>query len=168
MITGVVATLLSFFQGLVNIFFSARYRVEGDSMSPALAHGESVLVVRTRFRWNELRRGDVAVFKRPGGGGGAYIKRVVGLPSEDLKLAGGRVYLDGELLVEDHIQGAVAAEAPEDREWFIGPDEYFLLGDNRGDSNDSRAFGLVSVDLIKGRAWFRCWPPLKWRPIGRQ
>ena len=57
--------LSSFLQGLVNIFFSARFRVEGDSMLPALRQGESVLVVRTRFRWNKLRRGDVAVFERP-------------------------------------------------------------------------------------------------------
>ncbi len=136
-------------------------------MLPSLAHGESVLVVRTRFRWNQLRRGDVAVFERPGGGGGAYIKRVVGLPGEDIRIAGGRVYLDGRLLAQDYIQGADEAEDGENREWFNGPGEYFLLGDNRTDSDDSRAFGPVPEELIKGRAWFRCWPPLRWRPIGR-
>ena len=168
--------LISFLQGLVNIFFSGRYRVEGDSMLPSLAHRDSVLVVRTRFRWNGLRRGDVAVFERPGGSGGIYIKRVVGLPGEDLKIAGGRVFLDGGMLAEDYIQGAglgLGGETVGDglgsqfKEWFNGPDEYFLLGDNRADSNDSRAFGPVPEKLIKGRAWFRCWPPLCWRPIGR-
>ena len=59
--------LLSFLQGIVNIFFSAWFRVEGDSMLPSLSDGQSVLVVRTRFRWNRLRRGDVVVFERPGG-----------------------------------------------------------------------------------------------------
>lgn len=131
-------------------------------MLPFLRHGESVLVVRTRFRWNSLRRGDVAVFERPGGG--VYIKRVVGLPGEDVKIAGGSVYIDGEPLAEEYVQGAVEAT---DKEWFNGLDEYFLLGDNRADSNDSRAFGPVSGDSIKGRAWFRCWPPARWRPIGR-
>ena len=168
--------LISFLQGLVNIFFSARYRVEGGSMLPSLAHGESVLVVRTRFRWNRLRRGDVVVFERPGGGEGNYIKRVVGLPGEDLKITGGRVFLDGEMLAEDYIQGAgqrLAGEAGgggiggQSEEWFNGPDEYFLLGDNRADSNDSRAFGPVPEGLIRGKAWFRCWPPPRWRPIGR-
>ena len=134
---------------------------------PYLAHRESVLVVRTRFRWNKLRRGDLAVFERPGGGGGTYVKRVVGLPGEDLRVAGGRVYLDGDLLGENYIQGASEAEGAGDREWFNGADEYFLMGDNRADSNDSRSFGPVPEDLIKGRAWFRCWPPRRWRPISR-
>ena len=158
---------ISLVQGLVNIFFSARFRVEGDSMLPFLAHRESVLVVRTRFTWNRLRRGDVAVFERPGGGEGICIKRIVGLPGEDIKIAGGRVYLDGELLAEDYIRGYGDSKDDPAREWFNGPDEYFLLGDNRADSNDSRAFGPVSEKLIKGRAWFRCWPPKNWRPIGR-
>ncbi|MDA1129621.1 MAG: signal peptidase I [Chloroflexi bacterium] len=168
----------SFLQGLVNILFSGRTQVEGDSMLPSLAHRESVFVVRTRFRWNKLRRGDVAVFERPGDGGGIYIKRVVGLPGEDLSVAGGSVYLDGKLLEENYLQrptdpgdsvdsGAVNQDSGKSREWFNGPDEYFLLGDNRADSNDSRAFGPVSANLIRGRAWFRCWPPTRWRPIAR-
>ena len=156
--------MVSFLQGLVNIFFSARYRIEGESMLPSLRHGESVLVVRTRFGWNRLRRGDVVVFQLPGGGDGSYIKRVVGMPGEDVRIAGGRVYLDGELLAEGYTHGEVAADG---REWFNGRDEYFLLGDNRADSNDSRAFGPVPESLIRGRAWFRCWPPLAWRPLGR-
>ena len=159
-----MAALVSCLQGLGNIFFSARYRVEGDSMLPSLAHRESVLVVRTRFRWNILRRGDVVVFECPGANRDIYIKRVVGLPGEDVKITAGQVYLDGELLPEDYIQSARTADG---REWFNGPTEYFLLGDNRGDSNDSRAFGPVPEQCIKGRAWFRCWPPSQWRPIGR-
>jgi len=159
-----MAALVSCLQGLVNIFFSAWYRVDGDSMLPSLAHRESVLVVRARFRWNKLRRGDVVVFKRPEANGDIYIKRVVGLPGEDVKITARRVYLDGVWLAEDYIQSAGTADG---REWFNGPTEYFLLGDNRGDSNDSRAFGPVPEGCIKGRAWFRCWPPSRWRPISR-
>ncbi|MCH8297588.1 MAG: signal peptidase I [Chloroflexi bacterium] len=157
-------TVIAFLQGLVNIVFSARFRVEGDSMLPFLRHGESVMVVRTRFRWNRLRRGDVVVFDSPGRGGGAYIKRIVGMPGEDIKIAGGLVHLDGESLPEDYTRGE---HEEEDGEWFNGPDEYFLLGDNRAGSNDSRAFGPVSGGSIRGRAWFRCWPPSRWRPMGR-
>ena len=159
--------LLSFLQGIVNIFFSARFRVEGDSMLPSLSDGQSVLVVRTRFPWNRLRRGDVVVFERPGGEEGVYIKRVVGMPGEDVRVAGGRVYLDGDLLAEDYVQGTGEAANAEEREWFNGPLEYFLMGDNRTESDDSRAFGPVPEESIKGRAWFRCWPPPRWRPIGR-
>ena len=153
--------LVSVCQAIVNILFSARFRVEGESMLPSLSHGQSVFVVRTRFKWNRLRRGDVAAFQRPGG---IYIKRVVGLPGEDIRIAGGQVYLNGVAMAEAYTQG-VAGE--EEKEWFNGPDEYFLLGDNRVDSNDSRAFGPVSDELIRGRAWFRCWPPSKWWPINR-
>ena len=160
--------LISFLKGLVNFFLSGRYRVEGESMLPSLAHRESVLVAPARFKWNRLRRGDVAVFERPGGKGCVYIKRVVGLPGEDLQIARGRVYFDGELLEECYLQGPLdGADGDEGREWFNGPDEYFFLGDNRADSNDSRTFGPVPEKLIKGRAWFRCWPPPRWRPIGR-
>ncbi len=169
--------LVSCLQGLINICFSGRYRVEGGSMLPSLAHGESVLVAPTRFSWNRLRRGDVAVFERPGDSGAIYIKRVVGLPGEDLMLSGGRVFLDGELLEENYIQyldggrsdgpETENADGDEHREWFNGPEEYFLLGDNRADSDDSRSFGPVPENLIKGRAWFRCWPPPRWRSMGR-
>ena len=86
------------------------------------------------------------------------------LVGEDVKIAGGLVYVDGVLLAEDYTQGTKDAA---EKEWFNGPDEYFLLGDNRADSNDSRAFGPVSGESIRGRAWFRCWPPLRWRPLGR-
>ena len=148
-------------QALVNIFFSARFLVEGDSMLPSLSHKQSVFVVRTRFTWNNLRRGDVAAFRRPGG---IYIKRVVGLPGEDIRIANGQVILNGAALVEAYTRGAACGE---EQEWFNGSDEYFLLGDNRADSNDSRAFGPVPADFIIGRVWFRCWPPSKWRLINR-
>ena len=148
----------------MNIFFSARFRVEGESMLPLFRDGESVLVVRTRFRWNRLRRGDLVVFTRPTGSGGTTIKRVVGLPGEDIKLTGGQVFVDGQLLGEDHVRETGGVQ---EGEWFNGPDEYFLLGDNRAESTDSRSFGPVSGESIRGRAWFRCWPPLKWRPLSR-
>ena len=167
-----MGVLIPFLQGLVNIFFSARYRVEGDSMLPSFTNRQSLLVVDTRFSWNKLRRGDVVVFAGPEGREGFYIKRVVGLPGEDLKTVGGKVFLDGNLLEEDYIQesagpGAKNADDDDEREWFNGPDEYFLMGDNRGDSDDSRNFGPVPGESIKGRAWFQYWPPWKWRPISR-
>ena len=94
--------------------------------------------------------------------GGVYIKRVIGLPEEDIKIIEGQVYINERPLIEDYTQGISGVE---DHEWFNGSDEYFLLGDNRDDSNDSRTFGSVSADVIIGKAWFLCWPPLKWRPL---
>ena len=133
-------------------------------MLPFLSNGESVLVVRMRFSWNRLLRGDLAVFERPTAAGGTSIKRVIGLPGEDIKIAGGQVYVDGQLLAEQYASG-VADEG--EKEWFNGPDEFFLLGDNRAESTDSRNYGPVAGDSIKGKAWFRCWPPARWRPLGR-
>lgn len=159
--------LIWFIEGLKNAFFSARVRVEGDSMLPLLRHGESVLMVRPGSRWNSLRRGDVVVFERPGGPPDSkeiYIKRVAGLPGEDIRIVGGWVFWDDNLLGENFVQNVPKVET---KEWFNGPGEYFLLGDNRGDSNDSRAFGPVAGELIMGRVWLRCWPPSRWLPIVR-
>ncbi|MDA0264801.1 MAG: signal peptidase I [Chloroflexi bacterium] len=184
--------LVSLLSSLAIIFLPAWYRIAGDSMLPSLAHGDLVLVVRALFsRKGSLRRGDVVVFERPENtygsedSTGLYIKRVIGLPGEDIKVAGGRVFLDGEILVEEYIRGPgptggggmtegeeqwlagdAGAGTGRFREWFTGPDEYFLLGDNRAASGDSRAFGPVPERLIKGRAWFRCWPVTRWRFFG--
>ena len=114
-------------------------------MLPFFRDGESVLVVRTRFRWNRLRRGDLVVFTRPTGSGGTTIKRVVGLPGEDIKLTQGQVFVDGQLLGEDHVREPGGVQ---EGEWFNGPDEYFLLGDNRAESTDSRSFGPISGESI--------------------
>jgi len=136
-------------------------------MLPLLRHGESVLMTRPGFRWNSLRRGDVVVFERPGGppdSKSIYIKRIAGLPDEDIKIAGGRVFWNDNLLGENYVQNMPKTDT---KEWFNGPEEYFLLGDNQGDSNDSRAFGPVAGELIMGRVWVRCWPPSRWLPIVR-
>ncbi len=154
-------------QVLVDLFTSARFVVDGDSMRPTLASGEQVLAVRPRYGWNQLRRGDIVVLRYPAGNSRNYIKRIIGLPNEDLRLEGGLVYLDGVLLEERYIDVPVSREfaatrPDQNREWWTDPGEYFVLGDNRQDSQDSRRFGPVDRKLILGRVWFRCWPPSGW------
>ncbi len=151
--------MVALMQGMVNAMFSARFRVEGDSMLPTLRHGQSVLVVRPNFPWNRLRRGDIVVMNRPGPPPGTYIKRVIALPDEEIKVEGGRCYVDD--LVVSTIQDVTASERSR---WWNGSDELFVLGDNPALSTDSRAFGPVPADLIVGRVWLRCWPP---RDFGR-
>ena len=149
----------------LNALFSARVRVEGDSMTPTLEDGQSVLVVRPVFPWNRLRRGDVVVLTPPAPTPGLsadtwFIKRVAGMPGEEIVLEGGRVYADDLLLAE--LTGAVSLPGHAGdgrREWWNGPDEYFVLGDNPADSRDSRAFGPVPAERIIGRVWCRVWPP---------
>ena len=152
-------------QALLNIFTSSRYRVEGNSMLPALADREYVLLARTRFPFNRLSRGDLVVFKDPVGNDDFYVKRIVGLPDEEIRLEGGLVYLNGALL-EEIYPTILPREGDEAvREWWTGPDEYFVMGDNRGSSQDSRSFGPVNRRLILGRVWFRYWPPRAWGPV---
>ena len=142
----------------LNLVFSARYRVEGDSMSPTLFHGQSVLVVRPTFSWNQLRRGDVVVLRRPGPPDDTYIKRIIGLPDEEITLAGGNFYADDVLVVTPQ-------EVPGDHKktWWNGPNEFFVLGDNPTLSTaDSRTFGPVAAERIIGRVWLRCWPLREW------
>lgn len=137
-------------------------------MLPALANRESVLAVHAKSSQNQLRRGDIVVFRHPVWKDRTYIKRIVGLPNEDLCLEEGLVYLNGELLEETYLAGPFAAGRDHNREWWLGPNEYFVLGDNRSDSQDSRAFGPVDRRLIVGRVWFRCWPLRSWGRVSEQ
>lgn len=158
--------------GLLNAPLSARFRVEGASMLPALAEGESALAVRPGFPplpGNRLRRGAVVVLTPPGGtGGNSYIKRIAALPGESVKLHGGWLYIDD---VEHpwppppypaaRFPSVPPAAAPP-QEWWNGPEEYFVLGDNAAASRDSRRFGPVPSGCIQGVVWLRCWPPPRW------
>ena len=147
-------------------------------MTPTLEDGQSVLVVRPVFPWNRLQRGDVVVLTPPAPTPGLpegtwFIKRVAGMPDEEIVLEGGRVYADDVLLAELSANagpstgsGAAAGREGESRrEWWNGPDEYFVLGDNPADSRDSRRFGPVPGERIIGRVWFRIWPLSAWGKV---
>lgn len=162
---GLINTLFAPFRAFLNLLFSSPVRVEGDSMMPTLKDRQLVLVVRPMFPWNRLRRGDVVVLMPPGPTPGLpdgtwFIKRVAGMPDEEIVLAGGSLYADDVLLAE--LPGDAASRSgdrePARREWWNGPGEYFVLGDNPNDSRDSRAFGPVAGERIIGRVWFRIWP----------
>ena len=137
-----------------------RFRVEGDSMSPTLENGQSVLLMPPFLHRNVLRRGDVIVLRQIVPPWDWIIKRVVGMPDESIRLDGGRLYADDLLLIPDFIPAGPNGKVSGN--WWNGPDEYFLLGDNPSQSTDSRTFGPVPVDRILGRVWLRCWPPKAW------
>ena len=142
----------------LDLLFSSPVRVDGDSMLPTLLDRQLVLVVRPVFPWNRIKRSDVVVLTPPSPTPGLpegtwFIKRVAGMPDEEIVLSGGRLYADDVLLAE--LSGGAESSR---REWWNGPDEYFVLGDNPSDSRDSRAFGPVPGDRIIGRVWCRIWP----------
>ena len=149
-------------QSLVDLCFSSRYKVEGDSMLPSLAHRQYLLLAPCRFSWNRLRRGDILVFRHPDWPKEVYVKRVVGLPNEDLHIDDGVVYLNENPLEAGRLADTKVGAQGSIQAWWTGPDEYVVLGDNRGDSADSRTFGTVDQQQIIGRVWVRFWPPRAW------
>jgi signal peptidase I len=133
---------------------SARVRVENVSMLPTLKPGEFILVNRVAYKFGEPSIGDIIVFHAPGVNDMDYIKRVIGLPGDQVRIVDGFVYVNNQPLYEPYI-----AEAPRyNGNWDIPPNEYFVLGDNRNNSSDSHMWGFVPRDDIVGRALLIYWP----------
>ena len=140
---------------------SARVRVDGFSMRPTLDDGEFVLVNRMSYRFGTIERGDIIVFNYPANPDQELIKRVIGLPGDQVTINNGQVALNGYILSEPYI-----ADAPQyDGEWRV-PDNYlFVLGDNRNNSSDSHAWGMLPIENIVGKAIVIYWPPKMWEII---
>ncbi|NPV07331.1 MAG: signal peptidase I [Anaerolineae bacterium] len=132
-------------------------RVISRSMVPTLQEGQYLLVNKLAYRIGDVSRGDIAVFRSPQDPELILIKRVIGLPGEEILISEGGVFVNGEQLVEPYLAPGSSASV-----WgpvVLGPDQYLMLGDNRNNSNDSRFFGPVSRSAIIGKAWFSIWPP---------
>ena len=151
-------------QTLAALLTSRHYVVRGDSMAPTFGPGHLLLV--TRVPPSGLSRGDLVIVPDPRDPKSRYLKRVVGLPGERIQLLEGLLYVDGEHLAEPYLGGRPASPGLEDRWWGLGESEYFVLGDNRARSTDSRAFGPVDGGLIVGKVWFRYWPFSKRGNVG--
>ena len=138
------------------------HKIKGDSMQPNYPNGEYLLTDKVTYRFNEPKRGDVIVFEAPNGYD-EYIKRIIGLPGETVSLKNGHVYINHKLLKEDYISDSVATNGnlflKDNEEVKVPPNNYFVLGDNRPYSSDSRSWGFVARNKITGRAWFIYWPP---------
>lgn len=144
------------------VLFQAFY-IPSGSMEPALEINDRVLVNKFSLEIDEIARGDIIVFERPENASPAevpdLIKRVVGLPGESIESRDGTVYVDGEALTEGYLTLPTACTAtPDFPEEEVGPDELFVLGDNRCNSSASNVFGPVDFDLVVGRAFVRVWP----------
>ncbi len=139
------------------IFLYQPVRVEGTSMLPNLEDQDRLFINKFAFRVGDIHRGDVVVFKYPRDESKNYIKRVVGLPGDRVRIDHGIVVVNGKVLREAY----VPARYTDDRsqpEMRIPSNEYFVLGDHRNISSDSREFGPVERDLIYGKAAFVYWP----------
>ncbi|MCK6580258.1 MAG: signal peptidase I [Anaerolineae bacterium] len=141
---------------LVNLA-TARFVVEGASMEPNFHTGEYILVSRLSYLLGDPQRGDIVVFHYPNNPQQDYIKRVIGRPGDTVEIRDRLVYVNGEALNEPYINEA-CTNSCSDRVWEIGADEFFVMGDNRNHSSDSRAFGVVNRQFIVGEALLRYWP----------
>ncbi len=143
-------------------FVAQRTEVSGTSMYDTLNDHDQLIVDKISYRLNDPERFDVVVFRFQGDETGRtfYIKRIIGLPGETVQIIGSDIYINGEILEEDYgyepiLRPGLAAEPI-----TLGEDEYFVLGDNRNNSTDSRKPSVANVDrsLIIGKAWVRIWP----------
>jgi len=129
--------------------------VRGSSMAPGIHDGDRILIEPWSYLFQEADRGDVVVLRYPLDPSVDYIKRIIGLPGDRVTLADGHVWVNGELLNEPYVDDI-------DRSSYLSlivdEDRYFVLGDNRPRSSDSREFGLVPTDHIRGRVDLRLWP----------
>jgi signal peptidase I len=153
--------VLAFVLFLVINALSARVRVDGLSMLPTLKDGEFVLVNRLAYRIGEPARGDIVVFRSTTNFDLDLIKRIIGVPGDDVRVAGGRVIVNGLALSEPYIN----AEPRYSGEWSVPQGYLFVLGDNRNDSSDSHAWGLLPVQNVIGKAILIYWPPPDWAMI---
>jgi len=139
----------------IRLFLVQPFYVEGASMEPSFYQNEYLIIDEVSYRFNEPQRGEVIIFKNPKDTRAYFIKRVIGLPGETMTIEKGRVYIGGELLEEPYIEN-FASDSHE--AITLGDNEYFVMGDNRGNSLDSRMLGPINKDYIIGRVWIRGWP----------
>ena len=149
---------------LVIIFLYQPVKVEGTSMMPALADQERVFVNKVIYRFGEIERGDTVVFWYPPDTSKSYIKRVVGLPGDEVRISDGAVYVNGKLLAEAYVEAAYRSRESMSA-GIVPKDHYFVLGDHRSSSNDSRALGPVHRRYIYGKAVFVYWPLERMGPV---
>lgn len=157
-----VAVIALVLAGLVRYFLVQPFFVEGASMEPNFENGEYLLVDELSYYFRPVERGEVLVFRYPLDTSKYYIKRVIGLPKETVEIKNGQVkiynekYSDGLVLDESYLPKNLTTTGEIKKK--LADDEYFVLGDNRAVSYDSRRWGALTKDDIIGRVWVRAWP----------
>ncbi len=140
----------------------ARVIVENISMEPTLYPGNFVLVNRIAYKWGgQPHVGDIVIFHNPNDLSVDYVKRIIGTPGDTVRIANGRVTVDGTVLDEPYI----AAPPDYTGEWTVPPDSIFVLGDNRNNSEDSHVWGFVPMSDVIGKALVIYWPAEKFHVI---
>lgn len=154
----------------VRFFLIHPFFVRGDSMEPNFSNKEYLIIDQVSYRFSEPERGDVIVFRYPFNPSQFYIKRIIGLPGEKIEISSGQVtifnddYPEGKILNELYIPPEV--DTPGNIKQTLDSDEYFVMGDNRKGSSDSRSWGALSEEYIIGKTWVRVFPISKAQAFG--
>jgi signal peptidase I len=139
------------------------HKIKGSSMEPNFPDREFLMTDKLSYRFKQPQRGDVVVFEAPGTNGDEFIKRIIGLPGEEVSIKDNKIYINSKMLVEPYLSSQIQTRGGsflDEGNTVIVPNEhYFVLGDNRDASSDSRRWGFVSKEKITGRAWIVYWPP---------
>src|SRR5208282_6651675 len=139
------------------IFLYQPVKVEGTSMMPGLEDQERIFVNKFVYRWEPIERGDIVVFRYPRDTSKSYIKRVIGAAGDRIRIEDGQVFVNGNALDEGYVPSDYA-DPRSYGEVVVPPHSFFVLGDHRNMSNDSRDFGTVNERYIYGKAVFGYWP----------
>ena len=157
---------------IIKVFLFQAYYIPSPSMEPTLGIGDRVIVNKLSYKLHDVNRGDLIVFENPSTSNGAVsdlIKRVIALPGETLQVLDGKVYIDGNLVIEPYLEASDTTFdflAPESciggkavlNKCIVPDGHVFVMGDNRDNSRDSRIFGPIDIETIVGRAFVRVWP----------
>ena len=141
------------------VFIYQPVKVEGTSMMPGLTDQERIFINKFTYRFGlgNIERGDTVVFEFPIDPSKSYIKRVIGLPGDRIRIDRGQVYVNGQALEEDYVEADYRDDLSKN-EVVVEPDKYYVLGDHRNSSSDSRMWGQVERKFIYGKAVFCYWP----------
>lgn len=152
-----VAIVLTIF---IRTFIFQTTLVDGLSMYPTLDDGDMLIATKIPYYFNDTKPGDIIIFESPINSDEIFIKRVIGLEGDDIRISNGHFYVNGKKLEEDYLPDDVQTYAAYDKEssWKLEEDQVFAVGDNRSNSTDSRIFGPIEKDSIEAKAVFRIWP----------
>ncbi len=135
------------------------YKVEGFSMEPTLNDGQYLLINKIGTHFQPPKRGDIIVFEYPLDTSKSFVKRVIGLPGDTVEVRDHDTIVDGKVISEPYIKAPANSFFPPT---VVPPHEYFVMGDNRNNSSDSRSWGMLPENDLIGTAWVSYWPPSSW------
>ena len=158
----VVAFVLAMF---IRTFFFQAFKIPSSSMHPTLQVGDHLIANKLIYRFRKPGQGEVIIFKFPNDTSRDFVKRLVGLPGEKVKIAGGKIYIDGKEVTDDRIASRYYFNDEGMPEIQVPLENYFVLGDNSANSLDSRYWGFVPKKDLSAEPLFIYWPPKRWGAV---